>query len=234
MNLGEIARLCGASQMLDDETARFVPTGFSIDSRTISRGDLFIALAGEQVDGHRYVLEVFDKGACAALVVHKRLPFATDLGAHAGRLLFVENTACAMQQLAARVIAKWHRPVIAVTGSAGKTTIKDLTAEVMSVATGCSKSHGNLNTSYGLPLIGFADDYGWSGARRLRLCRPLKWVIELIWRNRQVDGYGASGSRHRLNVGTAHIEFFGSLKRSRGPRRRWSRGEIRRNGCAQR
>lgn len=211
MNLGEIARLCGASQMLDDETARFVPTGFSIDSRTISRGDLFIALAGEQVDGHRYVLEVFDKGACAALVIHKRLPFANDLGAHAGRLLFVENTTCAMQQLAARVIAKWHRPVIAVTGSAGKTTIKDLTAEVMSSAGRVLKSHGNLNTSYGLPLT----------VSRMISDGAAPGDFDYAVLEMGMSSYGEIARLTDLappevgivaNVGTAHIEFFGSLK----------------------
>ncbi|MGH9799562.1 MAG: Mur ligase family protein, partial [Blastocatellia bacterium] len=158
MNLRQIARLSAASQMLNDRLAEFEPTGFTIDSRAVKPGELFIALPGERVDGHQFVQQVFENrenrenGACAALVVHHRLPFASELGELADKLLFVENTACAMQQLAARVLAKWHRPVIAVTGSAGKTTIKDLTAHVMAAAGSVLKSLGNLNTSYGLPL----------------------------------------------------------------------------------
>ncbi|MEO6724915.1 MAG: Mur ligase domain-containing protein, partial [Blastocatellia bacterium] len=104
MNLSEIARLCAASHMLNDQLAAFEPTGFAIDSRAVKPGGLFVALPGEQVDGHTFVQEVFDKGACAALVVHHRLPFASELGELADKLLFVENTACAMQQLAARVL----------------------------------------------------------------------------------------------------------------------------------
>src|ERR1051326_5499051 len=138
--------------MLNDRLVVFEPTGFTIDSRAVKPGDLFIALPGERVDGHQFVREVFEKGACAALVVHHRLPFAGELGELADELLFVENTACALQQMASRILAKWHRPVVGVTGSAGKTTMKDLTAHVMSAAGNVLKSFGNLNTSYGLPL----------------------------------------------------------------------------------
>lgn len=212
MNLIEIAHLCAASQMLNDRLAAFEPTGFVIDSRAVKSGDLFIALPGERVDGHSFVREVFEKGACAALVVHHRLPFASDLGELADKLLFVENTASALQQTAARVLAKWHRPVIGITGSAGKTTIKDLTAHVMAAAGSVLKSLGNLNTSYGLPL---------TVARMISDgAKPADYdfaVLEM--------GMSSFGEIARLtdiapptvgvvgNVGTAHIEFFGSQER---------------------
>ncbi|HMY74279.1 MAG TPA: UDP-N-acetylmuramoyl-tripeptide--D-alanyl-D-alanine ligase, partial [Blastocatellia bacterium] len=212
MNLLEIARLCAASQMLNAELAATEPAGFAIDSRAVKPGDLFVALPGERVDGHKFVEEVFEKGACAAMVVHHRLPFATNLGELAGKLLFVENTACALQQMAARVLAKWHRPVIGMTGSAGKTTMKDLTAHVMAAAGNVLKSLGNLNTSYGLPLT----------VSRM-ICAGVKpadfdfAVLEM--------GMSSFGEIARLtdiapptigivgNVGTAHIEFFGSQER---------------------
>lgn len=212
MNLSEIARLSAASQMLNDRLAAFEPTGFAIDSRAVKPGDLFIALPGERVDGHQFVRQVFENGACAAMVVHHRLPFAGQLGDLADKLLFVENTACAMQQLAARVLAKWHRPVIGVTGSAGKTTIKDLTAHVMSAAGSVLKSLGNLNTGYGLPLTVSRMITG--GAK------PADFdfaVLEM--------GMSSFGEIARLtdiapptvgivgNVGVAHIEFFGSQER---------------------
>lgn len=212
MNLLEIARQCAASQMLSDELAAVVPAGFTIDSRAVKAGELFVALPGERVDGHQFVREIFEKGACAALVVHHRLPFASDLGELAGKLLFVENTACALQQMAARILAKWHRPVIGVTGSAGKTTMKDLTAHVMAAAGSVLKSLGNLNTSYGLPL---------TISRMITAgTRPADFdfaVLEM--------GMSSFGEIARLtdiapptvgvvgNVGTAHIEFFGSPER---------------------
>ncbi|HEX9003369.1 MAG TPA: UDP-N-acetylmuramoyl-tripeptide--D-alanyl-D-alanine ligase [Blastocatellia bacterium] len=212
MNLLEIARQCAASQMLNDELAAVEPAGFTIDSRAVKPGDLFIALPGERVDGHRFVREVFEKGVCAALVVHHRLPFASDLGEMTGKLLFVENTACALQQLAARILARWHRPVIGVTGSAGKTTMKDLIAHVMAPAGNVLKSLGNLNTSYGLPLT--VSRMVTAGAR------PADFdfaVLEM--------GMSSFGEIARLtdiapptvgvvgNVGTAHLEFFGSQER---------------------
>jgi len=212
LNLRQIARECAASQMLNETLAEFEPAGFAIDSRAVKPGELFIAIPGQQVDGHHFVREVFEKGACAALVVHHRLPFASDLGELAGKLIFVENTACALQQLAARVLARWHRPVIGITGSAGKTTMKDLTAHVISAAGTMLKSLGNLNTTYGLPLTIARMITG--GAK------PADFdfaVLEM--------GMSSFGEISRLadiaaptvgvvgNVGVAHIEFFGSQDR---------------------
>ena len=198
--------------MLSDELAGTEPAGFSIDSRAIRKGELFVAIPGERVDGHQFVREVFEKGACAAMVVHHRLPFATELGDYADKLIFVENTLCAFQQLAARVIAKWSRPVIGVTASAGKTTMKDLIADCLGGVGSVLKSLGNLNTGYGLPLTVSRMISG--GAK------PADFdfaVLEM--------GMSAFGDIARLvdmtspevgvvgNVGTAHLEFFGSPAR---------------------
>jgi len=212
VKLSEIARLLGASHMLNEALAETEPAGFALDSRAIKAGELFVAIPGERVDGHQFVREVFEKGACAAMVVHHGLPFASDLGDYAGRLLFVENTVCALQRLSERVIAGWHRPVVGVTGSAGKTTMKDLIAHCLGEAGNVLKSTGNLNTGYGLPLVltrmisGGAkpSDYDFA-------------VLEM--------GMSSFGEIARLvdiappevgvvgNVGTAHIEFFGSQER---------------------
>ena len=212
MKLSEIARLCGASHMLNDKLAEAEPAGFAIDSRAIKTGELFVAIPGERVDGHRFVREVFEKGACAAMVVHHRLPFATELGDYAGKLLFVENTLCAFQRLAARVIAKWRRPVIGVTASAGKTTMKDLIAHCLGEAGNVLKSPGNLNTGYGLPLTVARMISG--GAK------PADYDFAAL-----EMGMSSFGEIARLvdiappevgvvgNVGTAHIEFFGSSER---------------------
>jgi UDP-N-acetylmuramoyl-tripeptide--D-alanyl-D-alanine ligase len=198
--------------MLEERLAETEPTGFALDSRAVKAGELFVAIPGERVDGHQFVREVFEKGACAAMVVHHRLPFASDLGDYAGRLLFVENTVCAFQRLARRVIDGWRRPVVGVTGSAGKTTTKDLIAHCLDGAGNVLKSSGNLNTGYGLPLVlarmisGGAkpSDYDFA-------------VLEM--------GMSSFGEIARLvsiappevgvvgNVGTAHIEFFGSRER---------------------
>ncbi len=212
MKLSEIARLCGASHLLNDRLAGTEPAGFTIDSRAIKPGDLFVAIPGEHVDGHQFVREVFEKGACAAMVVHHRLPFAGNLGDYVDKLLFVENTLCAFQQMAARVIARWHRPVVGVTASAGKTTIKDLTAHCLTAAGNVLKSLGNLNTGYGLPLTVSRMITGGAKPGDFDFA-----VLEM--------GMSSFGEIARLvdiaapevgvvgNVGTAHLEFFGSQER---------------------
>jgi UDP-N-acetylmuramoyl-tripeptide--D-alanyl-D-alanine ligase len=198
--------------MLREPLATLEPTGFAIDSRAVRPGELFIALPGERADGHQFIREVFEKGACAAMVVHHRLPFASDLGDAADKLLFVENTACALQQLATRVLARWHRPVIGVTASAGKTTMKDLIAHVLAASGSALKSLGNLNTSYGLPLTISRMITGGAKPGDFDFA-----VLEM--------GMSSFGEIARLtdiappsvgvvgNVGTAHIEFFGSQDR---------------------
>lgn len=216
MTFAEIARLCGASHNLSAELAATAPTGLTIDSRAVQPGDLFIALPGERVDGHQFVREVFEKGAAVALVVHQRLlatkQLPVDLGEFYGRLLFVENSAAAIQQMAGRVLARWNRPIVGVTGSAGKTTMKDLTAQVLAAAGRVHKSLGNLNTSYGLPLTVGRMISGGAQPEQFELA-----VLEM--------GMSSFGEIARLtdlapptvgivgNVGTAHIEFFGSPER---------------------
>lgn len=212
MKLSEIAQLCGATHRLNPAIAEITPTGFAIDSRTVKSGEVFVAIPGERVDGHQFVAEVLDKGALAALVVHHRLPFAKHLAPYKDRLLFVTDTAYAFQQMAQKVLAAWNRPVVAVTASAGKTTMKDLTAHVLEAATPkVFKSLGNLNTSYGLPLtVGRMISAG---------IQPNDFDLAVF-----EFGMSSYGEIKRLteiapptvaivgNVGTAHIEFFGSSK----------------------
>lgn len=210
MKLSEIANLCGATHRLDAMVAETVPAGFAIDSRAVKPGEVFVAIPGERVDGHQFVQEVLDKGALAALVVHHRLPFAKHLAPYKDRLLFVTDTACAFQQMAQKVLSAWNHPIVAVTASAGKTTMKDLTAHVLEAVTPrVFKSLGNLNTSYGLPLtvgrmisagVQFSDfdlavfEFGMSSYGEI------KRLTEIAPPTVSIVG----------NVGTAHIEFFGS------------------------
>ena len=180
-----------------------------IDSRAVAPGDLFVAVPGARADGHSYVKQIFEKGALAALVVHHRLSFARELGSIGERLLFVENTVSSLQQLAARVLSSWNRAVVGITGSAGKTTIKDLTSEVLASHARILKSPGNLNTTLGLPLTVTKMIVGGAKPEDFDIA-----VLEM--------GMSSFGEIARLvdiapldvgivgNVGTAHIEFFGS------------------------
>jgi len=117
-------------------------TGWSIDSRTVAPGDLFFALRGPNHDGNVYVEEVLRKGAVAAV--------AND--AKPGRVLVVPDTLEALQGTAVWALGQWGGEVIGVTGSAGKTSTKDVIAELLGVGMPVGKTIGNLNNHVGVPL----------------------------------------------------------------------------------
>jgi UDP-N-acetylmuramoyl-tripeptide--D-alanyl-D-alanine ligase len=127
-----------------------VATGYSIDSRTLQKGDLFFAIHGEKFDGHAFVADVLSKGAVGAVIARSHaLEFA---GVDAARVIVVDSTLDALQRLARAVRERWHGRVIGVTGSVGKTTTKEAIARVLGSRWKVLKSHGNLNNGYGMPL----------------------------------------------------------------------------------
>ena len=125
-----------------------VATGYSIDSRTVQPGDLFYAVRGEQLDGHDFVDAALAKGAVGAVVGKaQRARFAPK-----NQILAVEDPLVALQRLSGAVRRLWGKPLIAVTGSAGKTTTKEAIAHVLSTKHHVLKSQGNLNNHFGMPL----------------------------------------------------------------------------------
>ncbi|PYS96112.1 MAG: hypothetical protein DMF50_05990 [Acidobacteria bacterium] len=122
--------------------------GYSIDSRTAGAGDLFFAIVGPRLDGHEFVKEAVGKGAVGAVVATGgpgRYPGA-------GALIRVQDTTRALQDLGAHVRRMRPLKVVGITGSAGKTTAKELAAAVAAERFRTMKSEGNLNNTYGLPL----------------------------------------------------------------------------------
>ena len=126
-----------------------VAMGYSIDSRTIGPGELFFAVKGEKMDGHDFVEHALAKGAVAAVVSGQKVgQFSSKAG-----LISVEDPLLALQVLAKAVRRLWARSLIAVTGSAGKTTTKEAIAHVLSTRFLVHRSEGNLNNHFGLPLM---------------------------------------------------------------------------------
>jgi UDP-N-acetylmuramoyl-tripeptide--D-alanyl-D-alanine ligase len=124
--------------------------GVSINSRTVARDELFIAIHGPRHDGHSYVAEALGAGALACVVAQDRLPqYAEPIRE---KLLAVPDTLLALQNLARSVRTRWGRRVAAVTGSAGKTTTKEILAALLAARFRVLKSEGNLNNEFGLPL----------------------------------------------------------------------------------
>ena len=143
--LGRIAGFIGAHGEVDSAA---LAEGYSIDSRTVSAGELFFAVRGERLDGHDFVEQALAAGALGAVVAREH---AARFSA-TNRILVVEDTLAALQALAAAVRRLWGKALIAITGSAGKTTTKEAIAHLLSTKFHVLKSEGNLNNHFGLPL----------------------------------------------------------------------------------
>src|SRR5271155_4154162 len=147
--LSRIAEFVAASADLPRGLREQVAQAYSIDSRTIGPGQLFFAVKGERLDGHDYVASALEKGAIAAVVRKDQLH---RYASHA-QLLAVEDTLVALQTLATAVRKLWGKPLVGVTGSAGKTTTKEAIAHVLATRFRVLKSEGNFNNHFGLPLM---------------------------------------------------------------------------------
>lgn len=133
--------------VLNPETvaADMKPAGISIDTRSLVAGDVFFALKG-QVDGHQYVSQAFEKGACAA-VVDRSFKVET-----ASVHIMVEDTLKALQKLASCYRDDIQAPILAITGTNGKTTTKEMLYQILSMQYVTEKTYGNYNNHIGLPL----------------------------------------------------------------------------------
>ena len=207
--LSRIAEFLGISWPRNDADKR-VATGYSIDSRTIDSGNLFFAVKGDRFDGHDFLGQAFERGAVGAVVSRERLPALT-AGDFRGRpageapLLTVEDPLGALQMLATAVRQLWARPVIAVTGSVGKTTTKEAIAHVLSIRYRVHKSEGNFNNHFGLPLM----------LLKLQPEDDLA-VVELGMSHLGEITALAQIARPEMgvvtNVGPVHLEFFSSVR----------------------
>ena len=125
----------------------------STDTRTIERGDLFVALRGERFDGHEFVAKAVESGAVAAMV-DARSAVDTQQAIPA---LVVDDTRLALGRLGAHWRSRFDFPVIALTGSSGKTTVKEMIAAILREAAGSEDAvlatRGNLNNDIGVPLM---------------------------------------------------------------------------------
>lgn len=140
VELSSIARHVGGVLQGDAVTV----TGLTIDSRQVHRGDLFAALSGERVDGHDFVQAAVDGGAAGVLV---RRPLALEVPQ-----VIVEDVRAALGRVSALNRALFRGPVVAITGSAGKTTAKNMLAAILAQQGPTVATLGNLNNELGVPL----------------------------------------------------------------------------------
>ncbi len=179
----------------------------SIDSRTVGAGDFFVAIRGDRFDGHRFVTDAIARGAIGALVDNAAALALPQDGAGGGGVVPIvieaADTTRALQDVARDVRRRSGAKVVAITGSTGKTTTKEIAAEFLSTRYRVFRNKGNFNNHIGLPL----------SLLELR-AGPEVAVVELGMNHpgeiRTLVGIAEPEVRAWTNVGDAHLGFFGS------------------------
>jgi UDP-N-acetylmuramoyl-tripeptide--D-alanyl-D-alanine ligase len=180
-------------------------TGWTIDSRAVAPGDLFFAIRGEHQDGNQFVQAALQAGAVAAIA-------SEHIEAAPGPVFCVGDTVAALQDLARWARERWHKRVVAVTGSAGKTTTKDVIAELLGTRLRVTKTSGNFNNHIGLPLsLLRSDDDADVGVFEL----GMNHAGEI----RFLSGLAKPDIGVVTNVGYAHVEAFDSIDGIAGAKR---------------
>ena len=192
LSLAELSHALTATLIGENLTIASVST----DSRAIANGDLFIALKGPNFDAHQFIDEVISKGAAAVVVDH-----AIDC---AVPQLVVADTTLALGQVGALVKARLNVPAVAVTGSVGKTTVKEMMAAIMSRIGNVLATAGNFNNEIGVPLT------------LLRLTPEHQYAVMELGANHLGEiAYTTSLVKPKVavitNVAAAHLEGFGDL-----------------------
>ncbi len=173
---------------------------FSKDTRTIKENDIYIALSGENVDGNIYAEDAIKKGASCCIL--DNLDYIDTQKYKDKTIIKVDNTIECLQELAKLKRSKYNIPVIAVTGSVGKTSTKDIIAEVVKGKYNTLKTEGNLNNHIGLPLT------------ILRLKDEEALVVEMGMNHKNEISVLTNIAKPTIsvitNIGTAHIGNLGS------------------------
>jgi len=197
--LKDVAQVLGLTVQSDVLIQRW-----SVDSRSVQDGDLFLALRGPNHDGNAYVDEALRKGAAAA-IANRQSPAPAPGEKGDGAILFVPDTLVALQKIAAWARQQWGGDVVGVTGSAGKTSTKDIIAAMLAVRMPAGKTIGNFNNHVGVPLS------------ILRLSSSVRVAVLEMGMNHAGEIRDLSAiARPRIgvvtNVGHAHMEAFDSIE----------------------
>ncbi len=212
LSLAEVAKAVGGQLVFGDP--EFKVSAVSTDTRTLPPDALFVALVGERYDGHQFVRDAVRRGAIGAVVsrddaVNALLKINGLMAERAGApmdpvIIRVSDTLGALQSLAREVRRRCPVPLIAVTGSNGKTTVKEMIASVLSTGYNVHKTEGNLNNHVGVPLtlLDLTHEHevavlemGMNALGEIRkLCSIARPTVGVV-----------------TNVAPAHLEFLGSL-----------------------
>lgn len=191
--IAQAAALVGGDFVGDSALLNTPIESLSIDTRTLQRGALYVPVRGEVFDGHRFIPQAMAQGAvCTLSEVNTPYPH-----------IRVENSVAAFQTLAARYRERFDIPVVGITGSAGKTTTKELVRDVLSTTYKVHATAGNLNNQTGVPQVLFG------------LTEETECAVVEMGTNHfgEIDALAAMTQPTLClftNIGEAHLEFFGS------------------------
>lgn len=196
LKLDEISRAVDGTLAGSGEAA---VEGYSIDTRTLQAGELFFAIRGPRFDGHQFLRQAVERKAAGVVIEEGDVPPGAKVG-----VIRVASTVDALQRLARAVRRQWGHPIVGVTGSAGKTTTKEMIAAALAKKFTVLRSIGNLNNELGMPLCLLRVQQGQNMG-----------VLEM--------GMSAKGEILKLasiaepnqgvitNVNPVHLEFFDSV-----------------------
>jgi UDP-N-acetylmuramoyl-tripeptide--D-alanyl-D-alanine ligase len=200
-SLKVIAEACGGELFSGPAEAQV--SRVCTDSRQVQVGDLFVAIAGEKFDAHDYLVEVARKGAAALVVARSRVGQVSSLSRTVG-IIAVDDTRLALGKLASRYRADFNLPVVAIGGSNGKTTTKELLASVLRRKFPTLWSEASFNNDIGVPLtlLKLERTHGAAvievGTNHPGELPPLLQMVQ--------PQFGVL-----TNIGREHLEFFGNL-----------------------
>lgn len=225
MKLKEIVKACNGELVFGNENEEC--QNFSKDTRTINKGDIYVGIKGENFDGNTLYKQAFEKGAKVCILQginknelnefkneiydEKNTEINAEINSENNKetisIILVEDTIKALQQIASYKRSLYNIPVIAITGSVGKTSTKDIVASVVSTKYKVHKTQGNLNNHIGVPLT------------ILQLNKHEALVVEMGMNNLGEISVLSKIAKPNIaiitNVGTAHIGNLGSRENIR-------------------
>ena len=212
MKIREIVKATGGGLVSGGPETEIDPAAISTDSRTIGPGQFFLPLKGSSFDGEQFIGEAFDKGAIGSFVTHNAVRSSAERSGASPKgtqyekiIIRVRDTTDALQKLAHYNRMRFSVPVIGITGSNGKTTVKDMIAKVLSSKFNVLKNEGTKNNHIGVPLtlLKLNDSHD--------VC-----VVEMGANHRGeirlLAGIASPTIAVITNIGPSHLEFLRDLK----------------------
>lgn len=219
LNAKQIVACTGGDFVVEPRDASLLATGLTWDSRTVNPGDVYVALLGERVDGHAFVAQALQAGACMALTMQPLGQDVKDLAVELGAAIIeVPNTHSAVTDIAREWRGHLRGRIIGVTGSVGKTTTKNLIRDVLSSEFATVATAGNQNNDLGVPktllnadadtqmvVLEMGMDHAGEIAQLCQFARP-DWGVIVFVGESHIELLGS-----RENIACAKAELFEAL-----------------------